>query len=203
MSHCQFKYPLTHYPKVYGVSYRTILRWAEKGFPLDDEQATRLLTAGTPQTAKPGSGPHQRTRTTATPRNAPAGSLGLSASIQRLQQAEANAHGAYLHALANETPLIAAHARKAWQELVEALRKTELSSPEVQEANKTSVSLSEIQTVLNELFTKLRQDLDTLPRRIALELVGADEISIRQVLAREAEEIVSRLFACKYLTDAE
>jgi len=39
------KRTLKHYSKVYGLSVYTIRAYREKGYPLDDEQATRALIA--------------------------------------------------------------------------------------------------------------------------------------------------------------
>lgn len=195
-----YQHPRDYYAQLYGKSTKTISRYAKDGWPLDDEQTTRALIAnqrsdgGTvengPQLAAIGPVPRS---------GAIGGALGLGASMQRLREAELAAYSTYQEAIAQQNPLLQATAKKEWQELCEQLRKSEKDSPEVEEANKKAVRLDELGRVLGEAFTKLRQDLDSLPNRVALELIGKDEIGIREVLKRETEAIVEALFHCKYL----
>jgi len=199
MSPCHFQRPLAHYPAVYGVSYRTILRWAQKGYPLDDEEATKALVSAQKNGGGSKSIPPSLANTPRTLRAAEVGELGLGAAIRRLQAAEAAAHAAYESARAGGDVAQAAGRAKAWLALSEQLRKVEQSTPEVEQANRKTLRLDELQAELGGLFVRLRQDLETVPQRIALELVGRDEIGIREVLKRELEEIVSALYYCKYL----
>ena len=199
MSSTPYNHPYSHYAALYGCSVRSIARYSRAGYPLDDENATRLRIADQRTGKSPSvnlgvlpDGPKLESNRT----------LGLSASIQRLQEAEAAAHAEYFMALQGNDANLAASKLKSWALLAEQLRKTAQTSPEVEEANKQSISLSDLQATLNELFVKLRQDLDTLPRRIALELVGKDELGIKEVLIREVNEIISALHSCKYLAVA-
>jgi hypothetical protein len=186
-----YKLPLKSYCAVYGVSYRTILRWKEAGLPLDDEPQTRAMLA---TGARPGA-----QLLTNAPVTVSDGSLGLSGAVARLKQAEAAANAEYQAAVASGDAAQAAIAEKRWLSLVESLRRNEVSNPEVAEANKNTVPVKEVESALNELFQKLRQDLETMPKRIALELIGRDELGVREVLKRETGEIISALFLCKYL----
>jgi hypothetical protein len=200
MSQRQYQYPLAHYPTVYGVSYRTILRWAAKAYPLDDEAATRALVAGQKNGSAGKSAPRESTEAARTLPRAVGGELGLAAAIRRLQTAEAEAHAEYDQAKASGGDAAQATARaKAWLALSEQLRKVEQSTPEVEQANKKSLRIDELQRELGSLFVRLRQDLESMPQRIGLELVGKDEIGIREVLKREAGEIIHALYSCKYL----
>ena len=72
------------YAEIYGVTDRTVKRWKAKDFPLDDEQATRLLIESG---ASPTSSP--------VPRPAGSGKHGLTAAIERLRKAELDSHSAY------------------------------------------------------------------------------------------------------------
>lgn len=193
MAQSQYQFPLTRYLKVYGVSYRTILRWAEKGYPLDDESATRLLVASQKNSSGASKSP---VPSHSAPSMRSSGALGLAANIRRLQEAEAEAAALYQN---EPDPAIAASHRKAWLAISEQLRKVEQSNPDVEQANKKTLRLEDLQTELSGLFSLLRQDLETLPGRIALELVSKDEIGIREILRREIGEIVFSLHSCKYL----
>jgi hypothetical protein len=197
MASAPYQHPYKHYAALYGCSLRTIARYAKAGLPLDDEEATRICMAN----QRTGATPLALNRAVLPdgPRLESNRGLGLSASIERLQEAEAAAHAEYAAALQGNDQNLAANKLKSWTVLAEQLRKTAQTSPEVEEANKQAISLSDLQSTLNELFIKLRQDLDTLPRRIALELVGKDELSVREILTREVNEIISSLYLCKYL----
>lgn len=172
------------YAEVYGVSEITVKRWKKAGWPLDDEAATRALREG------------QKEKTLVAPcLVAVDAALGISAATERLREAEAAAHAAYLQA----SPEDASKLLSTWLKLQDALRKSEESAPDIEESNKNTVQLGELKNALNDLFRKLRQDLETLARRTALELVGKDEIGIREILDREAEEIIKNLYTCRYL----
>jgi hypothetical protein len=196
-----YKETFSHYAKLYGVGYRTIIRWAHDGVPLDDEAATRLSKGRPPATtlATPAVVPPSAANGPVARRKPFGGALGLSASIGRLQAAEAAAHADFLDAAADRNEALTAQKQKQWLSLSEQLRKVEQSTPAIAEQNKTAVRLDELQATLSELFTRLRQDLETLPKRCALELVGQDAIGIEQTLKREVEEVVLALFHCRYL----
>jgi hypothetical protein len=183
MSHSRYEHPLNYYPSVYGVSYRTVLRWAKKGFPLDDQAATRRAIEGEADSV---------------PVVPPSQGLGLAASIRRLQEAEAQAHAEFVTAKQTGSESTGA-LQRLWLSLAEQLRKLEQSTPEIQEANKQTIKLSELNEVLGGLFSRLRQDLESLPRRVSLELVGQDVIAIQETLSREIGGIVASLHRCEYL----
>jgi len=72
MSPSRYQHPLTHYAKEYGVSYKAIQRWARKGYPLDDEAATRAPVASQ-CTASANVAPPLHTTGDSAPQNASAG----------------------------------------------------------------------------------------------------------------------------------
>lgn len=179
------------YADTYGRNVRTIRRWKLKDWPLDDETATRrLIDAG-------GGGNEPQD---AIPFVKGTGAVGLAAALERLREAERDAHASYESAREAGTDETAVgYRQKQWFGAVEALRKAEEANPSVARENQNAVSLDELRHTLTQLFAQLRQDLDTLPRRVALELVGKDEIGIREVLARETGELITNLYACQYL----
>lgn len=194
----QYKHGREHYAALFNVSVRTISRWAKDGLPLDDEAQTRALVATGAKFTPQLSGNRPRT-----PLSAATGALGLSGAVLRIAESEAAAYQEYQTALAGTDAKAVAILERRWLDLAEALRKNEVSNPEVAEANKNTIPVKEVEAALNDLFLKLRQDLETLPKRIALELLGRDEIGIREVLQRESAEIITALYACKYAGGSE
>jgi hypothetical protein len=198
MAAWQFKHPREHYAQLYAVSPRTVSRWAQKGFPLDDESQTRLLLSAGVKSISHGGANAPRTASGAT-----AGAHGMEASIRRLQAEEARAHADFESARANANATLADLLHKQWLRTSEQLRKVEQSTPEIEEANKNTVRIEEVGAALNDLFLKLRQDLESMPKRIALEAVGQDELGIREIIKREIETVISALYVCKYLGGGE
>lgn len=188
-----YEHTLEHYQNLYNVSRRTIQRWKKKGYPLDDEAATRELIgrAGEQEAGE------------ATPWIAGDGPLGLRASIERLQRAERDAHASWQAALAEDDETTASKRQRQWLELADQLRRIEKDTPQVTEANRKAVSLPELQTVLGELFQKLRGDLEGLPKRLALLVCSTDEIGAREILTKEINSIILNLFECRYLKESE
>ncbi len=195
----QYQHPLTHYAKLYGVAYRTVLRWKERGYPLDNEAECRALVATQKNSPAPKSAPDSHGNT---PRTVPAiapGAMGLSASIQRLQAAESAAHADYITALEAGEEAVATNRRKEWLAFSEQLRRVEQSAPDIAEQNKSLIKADEVSSALSELFITLRQDLENLGKRVAQELVGKDELAIREIINRETALLIESLYACKYL----
>jgi hypothetical protein len=187
-----------HYADKYGVSEKTITRWNQRGINLDDEQAVRLGIAGQSQAV---SLPSSATARSATAQDS--GALGLAGVIAKLHGAEQSEHAAYVAAQAQGNTVLAEYHRKAWCALTEQLRKVAQSTPEIEEANRASVPVAEVSRAINAAFARLRKDLDSLPQRLALELVGREEIDIRERLARETADIIGALYACKFLGAGE
>jgi hypothetical protein len=194
MATWQFKHPREHYAALFKVSARTISRYAKAGFPLDDESATRLLlsTGGNPAPPTLANGPRIA-------RPGISGDIGLSAALGRLEAEEAEAYASYRQAVERGDANAAEARRKQWMGINEQLRKAAVSSPEVAEANKRLISQDEVSNALTELFVIHRQDLENLGKRVAAELVGKDEISIREAINRETTVLIHSLYSCSYL----
>lgn len=197
MAASPYKYPLKHYVSVYGVSYRQVLRYKDQGFNLDDKDGTELLiaTGGKPIPPSAANGP-------SSPPSGTGGARGLVSALARLETEEAEAHARYKQALADGNESLAESRRKQWEGLLEALRKAAQSSPAVAEANKSIVNISDVAAELSQAFARLRKGLDSLPQRVALELVGRDEIGIKERLTRETEEMIAALYSCTFLNPA-
>ena len=199
MATSRFKRPLKEYAAIFGVSYRTILRWKDSGYPLDDERQTRLLVSAG---VKPAPASHANGAVAAFPVDS--GAQGLKASLDRLAQEEAAAHGRYRQALESEDDQGTASAlQRQWLEIQAAHVKAASANPDVEQANKNLIKVDLVASELTEMFQTLRQDLEQLGKRVAGELVGKDEISIREVINRETALLIGNLYSCKYLEEKE
>jgi phage terminase Nu1 subunit (DNA packaging protein) len=200
MATSPFKRPLKEYSAIYGVSYRTILRWKDSGYPLDDERQTRLLVSAG---VKPAPASHANGAVAAFP--VESGAQGLKASLDRLAQEEAAAYGRYRQALESgddqggTVPAL----QRQWLEIQAAHVKAASANPDVEQANKNLIKVDLVASELTEMFQTLRQDLEQLGKRVAGELVGKDEISIREVINRETALLIGNLYSCKYLEEKE
>lgn len=189
------------YAALYNVSPRTVRRWKAKGWNLDDEEEIRLLIA---EGGRAGAGTGSESESTDSPRRPEGlGAVGLQAALERLRYQERDAHAAYLAACEEGSESVVAARQKQWLALQKALLEAEKANPDVAEANKNSISLGEIKTVLTGLFNQLRQDLEAMPRRLETELAGQDAITIREGIAREVATIIGNLYACHYLQTEE
>ena len=205
----KYKLLLKEYAKLYGVSTATIARYSKQGYPLDDQEQTKLLisqqkyqpqalqaSANTPAACPGAAGaPTQQPAG----RGKAAGKLGLMHSTARLQEAERDAYQQYQQALAGNNPTKAQILLKQWVLLSETLRKAEMASPDVAEQNNKSVAIDDLEQSLGKTFITFRQELEQLPARVATELAGKDIISIRTALEKEVSEIVANLYGCKWL----
>jgi hypothetical protein len=177
---------LRSYAERYGVSHELIRRIKSEGLDLEDETAVQNRIS---ENVKGGSLPHAKLTV---PRRI-TGS-GLTAAIQRLQAAEIAAHEDYLDALEN-APEAAGRALKAWQTILDQLRKAEIENPTIQKENAQTVTREELAETLGILFRNLRTDLEALPRKIGL-VAGKDA---EKAANEEVQIICDSLYSCKYL----
>jgi hypothetical protein len=125
---------------------------------------------------------------------------GLRKSIERLEACEVAAHQDYLNALKND-PVSAARYLKNWMTITEQLRKISVDNPSVEKENSKVITKEELALELGELFRNLRQDLDSLPRRISL-FTGKSKTDLEAAVKEETNKIIDSLFHCKYLDSA-
>jgi hypothetical protein len=176
--------------KKYGVSYQTISNFKKEGVDVLDEKAVRerieLNESVSLTTSFPLSVP--------SPNHKP----GLAGSIERLQQAEIASHQDYLKAL-KEQPEQAGKCLKAWLVLAEQLRKISVDNPSIEKENSQSISKSQLATELGSLFRDLRQDLDSLPRRLSM-FAGKSKAELEREVQSEVDKILDSLYSCTYLS---
>ena len=120
-------------------------------------------------------------------------SPGLLAAIQRLRGAEIQAAQDYqLSLTTNDTDLIA-RKKKDWIDLLEQLRKVEISTPDVQKANSQTLPVAEVEQEVSRMCNAFRVSLEALPRSLAQRLAGADQVTIQEVLTKSINEALAQL----------
>lgn len=203
--HKKHQYNLEHYTKIYNVSLATIKRYVKKGFPLDNEEETRLLISlqdggnvAKVDELEEQKAPAKRKKAPRNASSSSSGDLGLSANISRLRQAERNAYEEWE---CESDELKRAFKQKQWLSFSEQLRKVEDSNPSIQEANKSSISKEELAKVLGVMFRNLRADLEALPRKIATLTSNQTKKEVEETVTKETNRIIDSLFASHFLGD--
>lgn len=184
--------------KRYGTSHRAIDDLKKTGVDVNDpDQVILKLSAQNPNWIPPEEFMPSKKKTAKKAKVTPASTdLGLRAAIDRLRQAELEAHQKFTNAttLAEEQRYL-----KVWTSVLEQLRKVEESQPDIEEANSASISKEELATVLSGLFKNLRQDLDTLPARIALVGQNSSEEVLTRIVEEEVNKVIDSLHSSKLL----
>lgn len=126
------------------------------------------------------------------------GTKGLVAAIERLREEEIYAHALYKDSLLKK-PEFSPLFLKQWTAVLEALRKIEESTPAILKDNSASISTEELATTLSNLFRNLRQDLDSLPTKIALAGQEMKRAELETLVRSETSKIIDSLFDCKYV----
>lgn len=118
---------------------------------------------------------------------------GLVAAIQRLRQAEIQAAQDFELARSTDDPDLIARKKKDWTDLIEQLRKVEVSNPDVQRANAETVPVADVERGTARMISTFRVALEALPRSLPPKLIGLDEIGIQEVIAQALNEALSQL----------
>lgn len=180
--------------KRYGTSHRAIDDLKKSGVDVNDPeqvilQLSRNLNWVPPEEFKTVGKKKGKAKKT------PNGNVdpGLRAAIERLRQAELEAHDKFKHAqtLAEEQRYL-----KVWTSVLDQLRKIEESQPDIESQNNQIVTKEELAIVLGGLFKNLRQDMDTLPARIALLGQNCKEEILEAIVEAEVAKIIDSLKDC-------
>lgn len=121
--------------KKWACDERTIRRWRKQGAPLDDGNKMREWLSGRREIPAGTASILTRKRATQKPTRAKPGLPGAANALQRLEQAEEEAHRAFKKAEASGDVVTIAAARKHWLALTEQLRKFDL---QIEETKKQS-----------------------------------------------------------------
>jgi hypothetical protein len=162
-----------------------------------------MTTADTKRKRNPGGGRRAKPKASL-PADPKAAALvfdskpGLRAAIERLRQAEIRAAQDFQLALSTEDPGLIGQKKKDWLDLCEALRKIEVSNPDVQKANAETVPVAEVERETARLCNAFRVALESLPRSLPQRLVGADIATIQETLTKGIAEALAHLHTGKW-----
>ena len=126
------------------------------------------------------------------------GKPGLRAAIERLRSAEIRAAKDFELARTTEDPALIAAKKKDWIDLLEQLRKIEVSNPDVQKANAETLAVADVEREVARLCTSFRVALEALPRSLPQRLVGADLATIQETLSKGIAEALAHLHEGKW-----
>lgn len=123
---------------------------------------------------------------------------GLRAAIERLRQAEIRAAKDYELALSTGDADLIIQQKKGWLDLIEQLRKVEVSNPDIQKQNAETLPVAEVERETARLVGAFRVALEALPRSLPQRLVGADLATIQETLSKGIAEALAQLHEGKW-----
>lgn len=129
------------------------------------------------------------------------GKPGLRAAIERLRSAEIRAAEDFELARTTQDAALIAGKKKDWLDLCEALRKIEVSNPDVQKANAETLAVADVEREVARLCTSFRVALEALPRSLPQRLVGADLATIQETLSKGIAEALAHLHEGKWSSE--
>lgn len=161
------------------------------------------MPAATLQRQRNPGGGRPRKPKTPLPKNGKAGldfdsEPGLRAAIERLHRAEIRASQDYQLAMTTGDANLISQQKKGWLDLIEQLRKVEVSTPDVQRANAETLPLAEVERETARLCNAFRVALEALPRSLPTRLVGADLATIQETLAKGIADALAQLHEGKW-----
>ena len=128
------------------------------------------------------------------------GKPGLRAAIERLRSAEIRAAKDFELARTTEDSALIAAKKKDWLDLLEQLRKIEVSNPDVQKANAETLAVADVEREVARLCNSFRVALEALSRSLPQRLVGADLATIQETLSKGIAEALAHLHEGKWST---
>jgi hypothetical protein len=126
---------------------------------------------------------------------------GLRAAIERLRLAEIRAAQDYQLSLSTDDSALIAHKKKDWCDLLEQLRKIEVSSPDVQRMNAETLPVADVERETARLCNAFRVTLESLPRSLPQRLAGQDMATIQETLSKGVAEALAQLHSGKWSGD--
>ena len=194
-----YKHSLTEYATIFRVNKGTIAVWKKANYPLDDHPAMYELyksgkiksnlshiSTDPVNTDKPKNKKH-----TIVPENA--------TTLERLRISERTIYNKYQDALDEDDSISARKYLESWNKIIDQLRKTELTDPQISEINKNTLSVDEVREVLTRLFYNLKSNLEAQGKRLSIELVNKSETEIILKINEANERLMQNLFDCSLL----
>lgn len=123
------------------------------------------------------------------------GELGLQGSLDRLRDAERNAHAAYIAAVSAVEPNDGEikNKQRIWTDIANQLRATEKASPDILLASGDLVSKSELQKVLAEIHITIAQSFRAMIRRVRPKIQNLTPTAADAVWNEEVDRVFAAL----------
>ena len=196
--------PLSDYAALYGRSLRTLKRWAKAGAPLDDADAMTVWlndsnlapvrkTAPT-HPATPAPEPKTAPVVTPAPETEQASSpIALESNLRNLRERVATVEAHYRDALESGVERDIRFWRQETVEVLDQLRRLEVAWTELAVSQREMITMGEAEEVISPIVRLFNGLLQSLPQRVAPELVGLNQDEMRGRLGLEINDIAESL----------
>jgi hypothetical protein len=221
---------LKWYHETYGIPLQTVINARNRGWPLDNPErllrkyealtgkkppldALRAIVNGTPG-ARIGQRGSSRNdpppKTESPPAPPPSGEprstkdivFGLQAELERLQEETARSYKDYTD---EKQPGDKIAKQKIYLANVNALRALAKDAPKADEANRNSVSISDVDSTWARALKEFRSQLEALPRRVSTSPLfrGVDPVDVELLVRGETDKLLAHLETGSWLKSEE
>lgn len=119
--------------------------------------------------------------------------LGTTAAIERLKLSESRAHQAYLAALDTDDHDLIARKKKDWLDHIEALRKFEVSNPDIERSKNETLPRDEVVREVSRMVLAFTNSLNALVVGLTPRLAGRTEVEIADELGKAVAQVIDQL----------
>jgi len=202
-----YKFPATHYAKVYGKSADTIRRWMLRAAPFDQpERMAAWIEVSVAKNGPKSAGPtdddedFEDEEPEEEEIDDDIESGGARDQIKKLEQEASNLYKRYKRNR-NDRVLGPAY-RKEWTETVQVLRQMMKDTPKSERDDGKSVPIADVSESITRALVGLRKEIETIPQVIAMAIshLKTDTILEVEAAAKLAiDEVISSMEKAKFI----
>jgi len=179
----KFAYPIDWYAKHYGIGPGIAKRLSASGVNLDDPEEMKKYAAQMPTTLDELGSDQEPNET----------QKGMAPGIQRLQREEVLLYQTYQKAKNSGNTAKIKICRDAWLNMLEHLRRVEVTNPEVEKLKNESVAKADVKIAFHQIHSAMRIAIESLPDRLVHKLVGLTSAEMRSALQHEMKVLTRHL----------
>ena len=179
----KFAYSVDWYAKHYGIGPGIAKRLSAEGVNFDDPEEMKKYATKMPAVFDELGSDQESDET----------QEGMTRGIKRLQRDEVLLHQEYQRSKKSGNTAKIKVCRDAWLNMLEHLRRVEMTNPEVEKLKKESVSKSDVKIAFHQIHSAMRIAIDSLPDRLVHKLVGLTSAEMRTALQHEMKVLTRHL----------